>query len=169
MRISKHLKPLALASGLLLCAPAIAVEEGDQAPDFTLPSIYAERGEISLADYRGKAVYIDFWASWCAPCLVSLPQYNELYQKYREQGLEILAINVDNPVEEGLFFLEETPLDFPIPADPEGNALELFEVIGMPTSFLIGPDGNVELVHVGFREGDIAAIEEAIQRVLPSP
>jgi len=169
MKLSKHIIPLLLIVGLMTSAPAGAVEEGDQAPDFTLPSIYTEGGEISLSDYAGKAVYIDFWASWCAPGLVSLPRYNELYHMYRDRGSEILAVNVDNPVEEGLLFLEETPLDFPIPADPEGNALELFEVIGMPTSYLIGPDGRVELVHVGFRDGDIAVIEEAIQRVLPTP
>jgi peroxiredoxin len=77
--------------------------------------------------------------------------------------LEIVAINVDNPIEDGLDFLLDTPLDFLIPADPDGEAAELFEVIGMPTSYLIDPDGTVTLVHMGFRSGDIEMIEEAIQ------
>jgi len=154
---------------LLLPLPLLAhaAEEGDQAPDFALPSIYDSADTISLSDYAGKAVYVDFWASWCAPCLISLPQYNELYREYRDQGLEIVAINVDRPVEEGLFFLEDTPLDFPVPSDPDGDSLELFGVIGMPTSYLIAPDGTVELVHVGFRQGDIETITEAIVKVLP--
>lgn len=89
-----------------------------------------------------------------------------MYHKYKDQGLEIVAINVDNPIEDGLDFLEDTPLDFLIPADPDGDAAELFEVIGMPTSYLIQPDGTVTLVHMGFRSGDIDMIEEAIKASL---
>ncbi len=172
MTTIRRLTRTALALGGLLLAtlsslPALAIEEGELAPDFTLPSIYAGQPAISLSALAGKAVYVDFWASWCAPCLLSLPQYNELYHKYKDQGLEFIAINVDSPSEDGLEFLEETPLDFPIPADPAGDTMELFKVIGMPTSFLIAPDGTVELVHMGFRNGDIEIIEEAIQKVLP--
>lgn len=150
----------------LLGRPALAVEEGEQAPDFTLPSIYPDQPPVSLADLAGKTVYVDFWASWCAPCLTSLPLYNELYHKYKDQGLEVVAINVDNPIEDGLYFLEDNPLDFLIPADPDGETAELFAVIGMPSSYLIAPDGEVTLVHMGFRSGDIDLIEEEIQRVL---
>ena len=145
---------------------AAAVEEGDTAPIFDLPSIYSDQPAISTASLEGKTVYVDFWASWCAPCLTSLPLYNDMYHKYKDQGLEIVAINVDNPIEDGLDFLEDTPLDFLIPADPEGDAAELFEVIGMPTSYLIQPDSTVTLVHMGFRSGDIDMIEEAIQASL---
>lgn len=158
---------LILLAGLVFgISPAWAVEEGEQVPDFDLPSIYEGQANISLASLEGKTIYVDFWASWCAPCLVSLPQYNELYHKYRNQGLEIVAINVDNPIEDGLEFLQETPLDFLIPADPEGDAAELFGVIGMPSSYLIAPDGEVKLVHMGFRSGDIEFIEEEIRKVL---
>jgi len=156
-----------LALGLtLFCHSLLAVEEGDVAPDFTLPSIHAGQPDIALADLSGKTVYVDFWASWCAPCLTSLPLYNELYHKYKDQGLEIVAINVDNPIEDGLDFLLDNPLDFLIPADPEGDSAELFGVIGMPSSYLISPAGEVTLVHMGFRSGDIEIIEEEIQKVL---
>lgn len=147
-------------------ATALAVEEGDKAPDFTLPSIHADQPEIALSALAGKTVYVDFWASWCAPCLKSLPLYNALYHKYKDQGLEIVAINVDNPVEDGQDFLIDTPLDFLIPADPEGTTPEMFEVIGMPTSYLIAPDGTVKLVHMGFRDGDLELVEEAIVKTL---
>ena len=145
---------------------AAALEEGDPVPIFDLPSIYSDQPAISTASLEGKTVYVDFWASWCAPCLTSLPLYNDMYHKYKDQGLEIVAINVDNPIEDGLDFLEDTPLDFLIPADPDGDAAELFEVIGMPTSYLIQPDGTVTLVHMGFRSGDIDMIEEAIKASL---
>lgn len=144
----------------------MAVEEGDKAPEFDLPSIYADHPAISTASLEGKTVYVDFWASWCAPCLISLPLYNNMYHKYKDQGLEIVAINVDNPIEDGLDFLSDTPLDFLIPADPDGETMELFEVIGMPTSYLIEADGTIILMHMGFRQGDIEIIEEAIQNSL---
>lgn len=158
-----------IAAALLAAAlstTALAVEEGEKVPDFTLPSIHAGQPEIALAALAGKTVYVDFWASWCAPCLKSLPLYNALYHKYKDQGLEIVAINVDNPVEDGQDFLLDTPLDFLIPADPDGDTPEKFEVIGMPTSYLIAPDGTVKLVHMGFREGDIELVEEAIVKTL---
>jgi cytochrome c biogenesis protein CcmG, thiol:disulfide interchange protein DsbE len=145
---------------------AFAVEEGDAAPDFNLPSIHANQPAISLTELAGKTIYVDFWASWCAPCLKSLPLYNEMYHKYKDQNFEIVAINVDNPIEDGLDFLLDTPLDFLIPSDPDGEMAELFEVIGMPTSYLINPQGEVELVHMGFRDGDMAMIEEAVQKIL---
>ena len=163
----KPLLPTLLALTLgSLCSLAMAVEEGDTAPDFDLPSIYADKPGISMAGLKGKTVFVDFWASWCAPCLSSLPLYNELYHKYKDQGLEIVAISVDNPIEDGLDFLEDNPLDFLIPADPDGDAAELFEVFGMPTSYLIDPAGTVTLVHMGFRKGDIDIIEAAIVRTL---
>ena len=146
---------------------AHAVEEGDPAPDFALPSIYADQPAIALANMPGKTVYVDFWASWCAPCLTSLPLYNELYNKYRDQGLEVVAFNVDNPIEDGLDFLLDTPLDFLIPSDPEGDMATQFNVIGMPSSYLIGPDGKVKLVHMGFRPTDMEMIEAAIVANLP--
>ncbi|MFT7470886.1 MAG: cytochrome c biogenesis protein CcmG/thiol:disulfide interchange protein DsbE [Kiritimatiellia bacterium] len=163
MNIKQKSQMLALLTLTAISTSAWAVEEGDQAPIFDLPSIYADHPAISTASLEGKTVYVDFWASWCAPCLSSLPLYNDMYHKYKDQGLEIVAINVDNPIEDGLDFLLDTPLDFLIPADPDGEAAELFEVIGMPTSYLIEPDGTVKLVHMGFRSGDIEMIEEAIQ------
>lgn len=162
MNIKQKSQMLALLTLTAVSTSAWALEEGDQAPVFDLPSIYADHPAISTASLEGKTVYVDFWASWCAPCLSSLPLYNDMYHKYKDQGLEIVAINVDNPIEDGLDFLLDTPLDFLIPADPDGEAAELFEVIGMPTSYLIEPDGTVKLVHMGFRSGDIEMIEEAI-------
>ena len=158
-----------MVAGTVLTAlgsAALAVEEGETAPAFALPSIYEDQPGISMEGLQGKVVYVDFWASWCAPCLKSLPLYNDMYHKYKDQGLEVVAINVDNPIEDGLDFLIDTPLDFLIPSDPDGETAELFEVIGMPTSYLINAEGQVELVHMGFRDGDMAIIEQAIQAAL---
>lgn len=152
----------------LFCQTSLALEPGDQAPDFTLPSIHEEGTSISLAAYRGKAVYVDFWASWCAPCLRSLPLINELYARYRDEGLEVIAINVDSNIEDGQDFLLDIDLDYLIPFDVDNDVLQAYEVMGMPTSFLVDAQGIIRMVHVGFREGDIADIEHAIKAALPA-
>ena len=89
-----------------------------------------------------------------------------MYLKYKDQGFEVIAVNVDNPIEDGLDFLLDTPLDFLIPQDPEGNIAELFGVIGMPSSYLVTPEGTVKMVHMGFRNGDMETIEEELVKVL---
>lgn len=154
-----------LASPFLV-SNALAVEVGDTAPDFTLPDIEEGKAEFTLSEMRGKVVYLDLWASWCAPCLKSLPLYNELHAKYQDQGLEIVGINIDNPIEDGLDFLLDTPLDFKIPADPDGKVPTLYDVFGMPTSYLIDEEGVVKMVHEGFRDGDLELIEEEIRSLL---
>ncbi|MCB1664300.1 MAG: TlpA family protein disulfide reductase [Pseudomonadales bacterium] len=146
--------------------PAQAIEEGEQAPLFTLPDIQEGKPDISLESLRGKTVYVDFWASWCAPCLRSMPLINELYAKYKDRGFEVVAINVDDPIEDGQEFLLDTPLDYLIAADTDNDVLEAFGVTGMPTSFLVDRDGVVRMVHMGFRDGDIAGIEAAISALL---
>ena len=95
-----------------------------------------------------------------------MPLINELYAKYRERGFEVVAINVDDPVEDGREFLLDTPLDYLIAADTDNKVLEAFGVTGMPTSFLVDRDGVVRMVHMGFRDGDIAGIEAAIGALL---
>lgn len=165
MRFTSRTAALALGTALL-CGNLLAVEEGEVAPDFNLPSIYEGQDNITLESMRGKVVYVDFWASWCAPCLRSMPAYNALYNRYKDQGLAFVAINVDNPIEDGLDFLLDTPLDFLVPSDPDGEMAEAFGVIGMPTSYLIDKAGVVRLVHMGFRDGDMEEIEAAIEAAL---
>ncbi|MDO8271685.1 MAG: TlpA disulfide reductase family protein [Gammaproteobacteria bacterium] len=164
------LRTLLLACALTLNASlapaAMALEQGEQAPDFTLPDIEGGKPAISLSALRGKTVYVDFWASWCTPCLRSMPLINELYAKYGERGFEVIAINVDDPVDDGREFLLDTPLDYLIAADTESSVLEQYGVIGMPTSYLIDPQGVVRLVHMGFKDKDIEVIEKELTQVL---
>ena len=129
MILRRMAQTLVLAAGLLsVGGAALAVEEGQQAPDFTLPDIAEGKPPITLSALRGKTVYVDFWASWCAPCLRSMPLINELYARYREQGFEVIAINVDDPIEDGREFLLDTPLDYLIAADTKGEMLGAYAV-----------------------------------------
>lgn len=156
-----------LACSFLLCTNSVfAVEVGQQAPLFTLPDIQQDQPDIRLEDQRGNIVYVDFWASWCAPCLRSMPLINELYAKYKEQGFTVIAINVDDPIEDGQEFLLDTPLDYLIAADTDNTILNTYGVRGMPTSYLIDEEGTVRMVHMGFRENDIEVIEAAVTELL---
>ena len=155
-----------VALSLLLPVTAMAASEGETAPLFTLPDIDADKPAISLESLRGKTVYVDFWASWCAPCLRSMPLINELYGKYRDQDFEVIAINVDDPIEDGQDFLLDNPLDYLIAADTDNTVLNEFGVTGMPTSFLIDKEGVIRMVHMGFRGNDIETIEAAVLELL---
>lgn len=154
---------------LFLHATAFGAAVGEAAPDFTLPDLFqktSNNGAISLNDYRGKVVYLDFWASWCAPCLVSIPLINELRNKYKNEAFEVLAVNVDTDPEDGIDFLYDHPVDYPVVSDPEGLSPALYELIGMPTSFLIDAEGTIRLVHVGFKLSDIDMIEAELVELL---
>jgi thiol-disulfide isomerase/thioredoxin len=109
------------------------------------------RGDtLDLGAYKGKVVYLDFWASWCNPCRQSFPWMNELQNTYRGKGLVVIGVNVDHDRGLADSFLSKMPADFDIVYDPEGAIARRFEFKDMPTSVLIDRDGRVRYVHAGF-------------------
>lgn len=164
----------ALLATLLFTGPLQATEEGLPAPDFTLPGVRENETAVTLSDMRGDIVYVDFWASWCAPCLRSLPEVNTLYEQYKDQGFSVVAITIDDPVEDALDFLLdlETPLAYHVVLDKTAEIMDQYAVVGMPTSFLIDRKGVVRMVHKGFREGDTQLLEQKLTALLaeqPAP
>ena len=137
---------------LLFVGSAYALEIGDKAPDIRLPYIN-QKGHLSLKDLEGKVVYVDFWASWCAPCRKSLPELNALREKLINEGFEAYAINLDESVVDARQFLEDIPVGYPVLWDERGKSAELFKITGMPTAYLIDRDGIVRWVHQGFGFG----------------
>jgi len=131
-----------------------------------LPAAADAQTALDLEAYQGKVVWVDFWASWCTPCRRSFPWLNEIMVKYADQGFVVVGVNVDT--ERGLAeqFLRETPADFPIVYDPEGKLAKEYEVLGMPSSFLLGPDGRVISSHIGFRRDERESYEAAIRSAL---
>lgn len=122
--------------------------------------------EISLASLKGKVVYLDFWASWCGPCALSFPYMSELSKKHKGDGLEVVAISVDESREEAEVFLSSHKPDFTIGHDPNGNCPKTYGIETMPTSYLIDRKGTLREVHHGFRDSDRGELDSAIIALL---
>jgi cytochrome c biogenesis protein CcmG/thiol:disulfide interchange protein DsbE len=108
-------------------------------------------GPLQLEQYRGKVVVVDFWASWCVPCRRSFPWMNDMQAKYADQGLVIIGVNVDRERSAASEFLAAVPADFLIHYDNQGAVAENFGVEAMPSSYVIGRDGEIVARHLGFK------------------
>ena len=163
VRHSRFLK-YALIASLALPTLAFAVDAGKAAPDFQLPNL--KQNNVSLSSYKGKVVYLDFWASWCGPCKQSFPWMNEMQRKYGERGLRIVAINVDAKRVDADRFLAANAADFLLAFDGKGESAKRLAVKAMPTSVLVGADGKVLYVHRGFRLEERAELEARLAAAL---
>ncbi|MEW6167966.1 MAG: TlpA disulfide reductase family protein [Pseudomonadota bacterium] len=122
-----------------------------------------------LSAYAGRVVYVDFWASWCAPCAESFPWINTLQAKFGPR-LAVVGVNVDENAEDADAFLRRHPANFDIVRDPGGDLAAHYALPGMPTALILGTDGRVLHRHSGFRRDEIPAYEAAIAAALnPSP
>lgn len=152
-----------LLLNIALLAPFASAEINGVAPDFRLQGI---GGDVNLADLKGKVVYVDFWASWCSPCRDSFPWMSAMQKKYESQGVVFVGINVDRKQKDAEKFLKDTPAQFMVAFDPKGHTPKSYDVMGMPTAYLIGRDGRILHSHIGFNESDKANYEKNIQQAL---
>ena len=158
-----------IAAALLLTGSSVfALKAGDKAPDFRLP-LLTQQGQVSLSMYKGKVVYVDFWASWCGPCRKSLPLLNELRKELGSKGFEVVAINLDEDIRDGRAFLKEFPVNYPTLYDGAGKTPELYGVKGMPTSYLVDKQGRIQVIHQGFKPADIVNIRAQVSTLLQQP
>jgi len=156
------LSPLAMAER----GSHITLEEPLPQPTWELPLIANGEGTVTDTTYLGRVTYVDFWASWCGPCRLSLPALNRLSKEFDAADFGVVAISVDYVDEDALDFLERYPVDYPVAIDKTGNSGRDFAVAGMPSGYLIGRDGLIREVHVGFRKGDEALLREQIQALI---
>jgi thiol-disulfide isomerase/thioredoxin len=156
---------LMAAALLFAAAPAVAVEIGKPAPAFALTAI-GGGASVSLEQFKGKVVFVDFWASWCGPCRQSLPQYEKLRSELADKQFAMIAINLDEEAADASAFLKQHPVNYTILRDPAGEVPKAFGLAGMPTSYLIDGDGIVRAVHTGFDPVDIDKLRVEIQALL---
>jgi len=140
---------------------------GDEAPDFQLTQI-SENNDletINLSDFEGKGVMLNFWATYCKPCEAEMPYMEELYPKYKDKGVEIIAVSLDATPLVIHKFINKYDLTFPIPHDSKGQVMDLYKIGPIPSTFFIGPDGKI----VNKVEGALTLdkLEEHLQEIQP--
>jgi len=139
----------------------MAIKEGEPAPNFQLPTL--EGKTRNLSDFLGKTVLLNFWATWCPPCQAEIPLMQKFYEKYKDQGVEIVAVNLtgfDYGLEKVKNFVEAHNLSFPILVDEDGSVGNLYNTIGIPTSYFIDSKGVIVKKVVG------QLSEEVLQELL---
>ena len=153
-RILIGIAAIAIVAGLYFVArhhgrPGIGatITEHSLVPDFSLPQLSGQ--QLHLSDYRGSVVLLDFWATWCDPCREEIPHFVELQNRYRDQGLQIVGVSMDDRPEPVRDFYRQFKMNYPVVM---GNAStgELYGgVLGLPIAFLIGRDGRIYSKHIG--------------------
>jgi cytochrome c biogenesis protein CcmG, thiol:disulfide interchange protein DsbE len=151
------------ASFAWLSANALSYDLGDRVNAVSLESTPAS---IAIPSSDKRWQYVDFWASWCAPCKQSFPWMNGVRESFAKRGVDIVAINVDSRRSDADRFLRQNNAAFAVAFDASGVAPKTFAVKSMPSAYLIDPDGRVRWIHRGFREGDGAKIEAEILKIV---
>jgi len=143
---------LRTAALLAITLPALALTQSSPAPDFTL----AARGgkTISLSQFKGQVVMINFWATWCGPCRQEMPLLESIHKKYGKMGFTLLGVNVEPDPEAAEAWLRETPVSFPVLFDTKSEVSTLYSVSGMPSTVIIDRKGVVRMIHRGYKPGD---------------
>lgn len=161
---------LAICTGVFLAARSKfrAHQDGSAdrviAPDFTLNDLSGK--PVTLSSYRGKVVLLDFWATWCDPCRDEIPRFVALQDTYRDRGLQIIGVSMDDAPQPVREFQQQFRMNYPVVMG-SARVGELYGgILGLPVAFLIGPDGRIYSKHFGAM--DISAFEREIVPLLPA-
>ncbi|HEY0839527.1 MAG TPA: TlpA disulfide reductase family protein [Vulgatibacter sp.] len=165
----KTAKALALAALFCLgfAGQAVADDSRSKAPDFTLRTLSGER--VKLSDYKGKVVLLSFWATWCGPCKQELPVLQSLLDKHGKDGLQVLAVNIDDPktVAEVRRFVADRKLTMPVPLDSDSKVLGTYNPrIALPYLQVIDAEGRRAFQHTGFTTGAEATLSTEVLGLL---
>jgi peroxiredoxin len=152
--MKSRIATLAAALAAAIALPVLADSAGGRtpAPQFTLTA----RGgrDVSLAQYRGQVVMINFWASWCGPCRQEMPLLESIYKRYNKLGFALLGVNVEPDSKAADEWLKDTRVSFPILYDKDSKVSKLYEVAGMPCTVIIDRSGKLRVLHRGYKPGD---------------
>jgi len=149
---ARRIRPAALAAVVLLAAMPARAD--------------APANPLDLSRYKGKVVYLDFWASWCAPCKLSFPYMERMTAAYPRAAFVVIAVNVDHSRQRADAFLSQVGASVPVVYDPKGVIATKYHVSEMPTSILIGRDGRVRYTHLGFFENKTPQYEAHIEELI---
>jgi peroxiredoxin len=141
-----------------------ALRVGEPAPDFTVST--PDGQTIQLADLKGRPVWINFWASWCAPCRAEFPEMDAVYQQQRDTGLELLAISFNERPEEVRAYLDRAQPSFTIGLDPQNTVAGRYRVMGLPTHIFIDAEGIVRDIRVGPMNQEL--MRQKLSAILPT-
>jgi thiol-disulfide isomerase/thioredoxin len=156
-RLSSHRRFASLAAkvaaALFIAVPMMGATGKSAAPDFTLNARGGQ--QITLSKLKGQVVMINFWATWCGPCRQEMPLLENIYKKYNKLGFTLLGVNVEpDPKAADAFLAKQTPVTFPILYDTESKVTGLYEVNSMPSTVIVDRQGNVRMLHRGYKAGD---------------
>jgi peroxiredoxin len=156
-----------LACVLLVLAGSSIGSEG-KAPDFALPNLDGKDVKLSELLTRGPVI-LDFWATWCKPCIKGFPALQQIYDKYKEQGLAVLAVSVDSPKSRSRVapFITSQKYTFEVLLDIEGKVAQKYNAVAVPRTVVISPEGQIVYTSVGYKPTNEDQLEQAIKAVLP--
>ena len=148
---------------MLLCGATTAVKVGDVAPDFARADLAGR--QVHLADYRGKLVLLNFWATWCAPCRKEMPLFSKWQRDYGARGLQIVGVSMDDDITSVKQLLVQRPVQYLIVMGDAKLGEQFGGVLGLPLSFLIDAQGRIVARYQG--ESDLAVMEAKLKELLP--
>lgn len=164
-RIAALLVLLMCAAALLRAAPAPTSLLHKPAPAFSRKDLNGNR--VSLRLYRGKVILLNFWATWCGPCRLELPRFAEWQKQYGPDGLQVIAVSMDDSARPVRAFVRKLNLNYPVILGDGKLGTRYGGILGLPVTFLIARDGRVTARIVG--ESDLAAMENRVKELLAQP
>ena len=162
-----------LAGGALSATHALRdelfpVTLGSQAPSFEAATVDPDAVKRTLADYRGKVVLLNIWATWCGPCIVEMPTLEALHREFKDTDLRVIAVSIDQPDMDGAIreYVKKLGLTFEVLHDPRGNITRDYQATGYPETFVIGRDGVIRKKVIGaadwHSEGNRALVRQLL-------
>ncbi len=171
-RAALGLATLLLIAGTPLTASAseqllTSMKEAPLAPDFELSGPNGETYQLS--DFQGQPLIVNFWATWCPPCRAEMPAMQRAWEQLQPEGIGVIAINVGEDAEAVKAFLEQVPVSFPLPLDTDSKVTQSWPLRGLPTTFVMAPDGRLVYKATGEREWDEPALLDLVRALKAQP